>query len=380
MTSSAAGSTIAGTRRKEHTGTGAAALLLSAASIAARRLSARSIDTIVGEIGRLHDAQTSDPVRELGALRPHDARHTFAFQLSQASGHCGCCWSPCPRRGRHLRPPARLREMADAVREPGDIEGQMRRAATQAIVRHAFQQTVGEQEDEQRRRLRAHPARLPRRRDRLRRHHGEEIAALTATPIRAYLADLSPSGRKRKRKRAAVASFGKWAARHDLPQANPRDRIDTVKVPKTLPRPAAVADVAKVPAVICSRRSRKDLPLNRLRGRVLFETAYVCGPRASEVCGLYVEDLDLRLDDEHVGVHGKGGSVLLDARGYVALLKLYLARAGYTSGPLSRAGINGRGGPLSYDAAHTAGRPAAPPHASRSTCTSCATPRSEKSR
>jgi integrase/recombinase XerC/integrase/recombinase XerD len=73
-----------------------------------------------------------------------------------------------------------------------------------------------------------------------------------------------------------------------------------------------------------------------------------------------VEDLDLRLDDEHVRIHGKGGSVrtvLLDDRGYVALLKLHLARSrlpctGYTAGPLFRASINGRGGPLSYDAAH----------------------------
>jgi integrase len=39
-------------------------------------------------------------------------------------------------------------------------------------------------------------------------------------------------------------------------------------------------------------------------------------------------------------------------RGYVALLRLYLARAGYTAGPLFRASINGSGGPLSYDAAH----------------------------
>ncbi|GAA3845361.1 hypothetical protein GCM10022226_80700 [Sphaerisporangium flaviroseum] len=73
------------------TSTAAAALLLSAASIAARRpdgrLSARSINTIVSEVGRLHDAQTTDPDRQLGALRPHDARHTFAFGLSQASGH-----------------------------------------------------------------------------------------------------------------------------------------------------------------------------------------------------------------------------------------------------------------------------------------------------
>ncbi|HUR06117.1 MAG TPA: tyrosine-type recombinase/integrase [Nonomuraea sp.] len=61
-----------------------AALFLAASSIAARRpdgrLSPRSINTIVGEIGAIHDLQ-------LGALRPHDLRHTFAYLLSQASGH-----------------------------------------------------------------------------------------------------------------------------------------------------------------------------------------------------------------------------------------------------------------------------------------------------
>jgi integrase/recombinase XerD len=146
-----------------------------------------------------------------------------------------------------------------------------------------------------------------------------------------------------------------WAVRHDLLAASPVDKIDTVKVPRTLPRPAAAADVAKVFAAICSRRPRKDIPLDRLRDRVLFETAYTCGARAAEVCGLYVEDLDLQPDDEHVRIHGKGGTVrtvLLDDRGYVSLLKLYLARDGYTSGPLFRVSINGGGGPLSYDAAH----------------------------
>lgn len=87
---------------------------------------------------------------------------------------------------------------------------------------------------------------------------------------------------------------------------------------------------------------------------MLFETIYVCGARAGEVCGLYVEDLDLRLDDEHVRIHGTGGTVrtvLLDDRGYLALLKLYLQRTGYQAGPLFRASINSSGGPPSYDAA-----------------------------
>ncbi|MEV0147617.1 MULTISPECIES: site-specific integrase [unclassified Nonomuraea] len=53
-------------------------------------------------------------------------------------------------------------------------------------------------------------------------HHGEDIGELTAAPIRAYLAelaDLLPASRKRNR--AVIASFAKWAIRHDLLTANP---------------------------------------------------------------------------------------------------------------------------------------------------------------
>src|SRR5215471_11497507 len=188
-------------------------------------------------------------------------------------------------------------------------------------------------------------------------HHDGDIAGLTAAPVRAFLREIAgqaPSTRKRKR--AAVASFCRWAVRHELLAASPMDRVDAIEVPRTLPRPAAAADVAAVLEAICSRRPRTDVPLGVLRDRVLFEMAYVCGARASEACGMYVEDLDLRVDDEHARVHGKGGTVrtvLLDDRGYVALLRLYLARSGYTAGPLFRASINGRGGPLSYDAAHS---------------------------
>jgi integrase/recombinase XerD len=188
-------------------------------------------------------------------------------------------------------------------------------------------------------------------------HHDGGIADLSAAPVRSFLSEIAgQAASTRKRKRAAVASFCRWAVRHELLAASPMDRIDTIEVPRTLPRPAAAADVAAVLDAICSRRPRKEVPVGVLRDRVLFEMAYVCGARASEVCGMYVEDLDLRVDDEHARVHGKGGAVrtvLLDDRGYVALLRLYLTRAGYTSGPLFRATVNGRGGPLSYDAAHS---------------------------
>ncbi|MEU2258531.1 tyrosine-type recombinase/integrase [Nocardia xishanensis] len=183
-----------------------------------------------------------------------------------------------------------------------------------------------------------------------------DLAQLGVAPVRAFLSGIAEQApATRKRKRAAVSAFCRWAVRHERLAANPMDRVDTITVPKRLPRPAAAADVSRVLDAICARRPRKDVALDVLRDRVLFETAYVCGARASEVCELYVEDFDLVLDDEHVRIHGKGGSVrtvLLDDRGYVALVRLYLARIGYTAGPMFRASINGKGGPLSYSAAH----------------------------
>jgi site-specific recombinase XerD len=69
------------------------ALFLAAASIGARRpggrLSPRSVNTIVGEIGRIHDAETADRERRLGVLRPHDLRHTFGYQFGNQRPQSG---------------------------------------------------------------------------------------------------------------------------------------------------------------------------------------------------------------------------------------------------------------------------------------------------
>ena len=63
-------------------------------------------------------------------------------------------------------------------------------------------------------------------------HHNVGPGELTAATVRAYLAEmagLAPATCKRKR--AAVASYCRWAVRHDLLDAKPMDRIDTIKVP-----------------------------------------------------------------------------------------------------------------------------------------------------
>ena len=66
------------------------AVFLSATGIPSRaedgRLSARAINLILEQIGRWHDGEFADPERQISPLRPHDLRHTFAFQLAQATG------------------------------------------------------------------------------------------------------------------------------------------------------------------------------------------------------------------------------------------------------------------------------------------------------
>ncbi len=57
------------------------------------------------------------------------------------------------------------------------------------------------------------------------------------------------------------------------------------------------------------------IPTARLRDRLLFRPMLETGLRVGEALALYVEDLDLTPDDEHLRVLGKGGkrrTVLLD--------------------------------------------------------------------
>jgi integrase len=63
---------------------------LTATNIAVRtpdgRLSLRVFNLILEQIGRWHDAEQRDPARHISPLRPHDLRHTFAFQLARVTG------------------------------------------------------------------------------------------------------------------------------------------------------------------------------------------------------------------------------------------------------------------------------------------------------
>ena len=173
--------------------------------------------------------------------------------------------------------------------------------------------------------------------------HQGSVQTITAEVLRNLFemhAHLRPATRARKQ--AAVARFLTWAERQELLDTNPMCKIDRVKLDPPLPRGIGRAKIERI---------LETIPARCLRDRLFFCLLLETGLRVSEGLSLYVEDLDLSLDNEHLTVVGKGGkrrTILLDDPRLVQQLRAYLKRMGYKHGPLFRAEKNGRGGPLRY--------------------------------
>jgi len=166
---------------------------------------------------------------------------------------------------------------------------------------------------------------------------------ITADVLRVFFATrthLSPATRARTQ--AALASFLGWAYRHELIESLPMARVERVRPDP--PRPRGLTR-ERIDAIMDA------IPATERRDRLLFRLMVETGLRVGETLALYVEDLDLTRDDEHLTVMGKGNqrrTVLLDDARLVRDVRAYLKRTGYTHGPLFRAAKNGRGGPLRY--------------------------------
>ena len=170
---------------------------------------------------------------------------------------------------------------------------------------------------------------------------------ITADVLRAFfgtLTHLSPATRARKQ--AALASFLRWSYRHELIDATPMARVERVRLDPPAPRGLARAQVEAI---------LRAIPATQPRDRLLFRLLFETGLRVGEALSIYVDDLDLTRDDEHVRVRGKGGqrrTILLDDAGLVRELHAYLRRTRYAHGPLFRAAKNGRGDLLRYQSIH----------------------------
>jgi site-specific recombinase XerD len=169
------------------------------------------------------------------------------------------------------------------------------------------------------------------------------LADLTAEVLTHYLATLlhlAPASRIRKQ--AALASFCAWATRHTYVDRNPM-----LQVPRIRPDPPRRHGLAReqVETIL------KGIPKTQERDRLLFRLLLETGLRISEALDLQVEDVDLRHDDEHLHVQGKGGqirTILLDDPRVVAQVRAYVQHTGYHHGYLFRAKKNGDGQRLRY--------------------------------
>lgn len=172
----------------------------------------------------------------------------------------------------------------------------------------------------------------------------EQITPADLRQLAAEQSHLSPATRARRQ--AAFSSFFRWLVREGHIAANPVDRLERVR--RTPPRPRGLTR-KKVESVL------GQIPPKRYRDRLLFRLVFETGIRIGEALGLHVEDLELDPDDERLVVLGKGGrrrTVLLDDPELVRQLHAYLKRTGYKHGPLFRAEVNGRGGPLRHQSAY----------------------------
>jgi integrase/recombinase XerD len=98
---------------------------------------------------------------------------------------------------------------------------------------------------------------------------------------------------------SSVRSFHQFLLREGEASDDPTRGVLRPRLPRSLPRPLSVEDVARLLA------APRPTDEKGLRDRAILETMYGAGLRVSEVVGLDVDDVDL--EDGSVRVLGKGG-------------------------------------------------------------------------
>jgi len=97
---------------------------------------------------------------------------------------------------------------------------------------------------------------------------------------------------------SSVRAFHRFLLRDGKISSDPTAAVIRPKLPRSLPKPLSVDDVARVLA-------HPDRSVKGIRDRAVLETLYGAGLRISELVGLDVDDLDLQ--EGSVRVLGKGG-------------------------------------------------------------------------
>jgi site-specific recombinase XerD len=153
---------------------------------------------------------------------------------------------------------------------------------------------------------------------------GLEPGTLRYRDLRGFAARISKRGLERAtiaRKLAAVRSFHESLVRRGLAPDNPAALLPSPKRAQRLPRALDRDDVARL-----LDRIPVSTPLE-VRDKALFELAYSCGLRASEIVGLDLGAIDF--EGETLRVTGKGSKtrILPVGEPAQAAVRRYLERA-----------------------------------------------------
>ncbi len=142
---------------------------------------------------------------------------------------------------------------------------------------------------------------------------------------------------------AAVRSLHKFLVREGDAEDDPAEGVARPKVPRTLPRPLTVDEVAALVAA-----PGNGAPV-ALRDRAILETLYGAGLRISELVGMDVDDVDLEVGSVRAVGKGSRERVVPLGRYGVGALKAYLVRGRPTLASSRTRGalfLNQRGGRL----------------------------------
>jgi len=178
-----------------------------------------------------------------------------------------------------------------------------------------------------------------------------DLAKLTPTDVRAFMAARRSEGiggRSLMRNLAGVRSFARYLERNGKGKVAALAAVRMPKVPKTLPKPIAIADAKRMTDVDLRAGEEKE-PWIFARDAAVLALLYGSGLRIAEALGLKREDAPLPGKDDAITVMGKGRKQrMVPVLPMVArLIADYIALCPYDlpdNGPLF---VGAKGGPLS---------------------------------
>lgn len=116
--------------------------------------------------------------------------------------------------------------------------------------------------------------------------------AVTTDDLAFYLSRTDWKPETKRAQRGAAATFYRWAVRAGRAKHNPAEGLDTVRVPRALPRPAPDQAV------------RDALAASDDRSRLMLSLAALAGLRRAEIAAVHTDDLSM---PGVLRVRGKGG-------------------------------------------------------------------------